>query len=115
MKTIIVTTEDGERHEVTFRPLKVRQYPEAFAALNAKDEFKLIELAGNFTGTLKAINLTPESFDEAAQAMHEVSQRFFASFARQTMYAEMLGAIGNLVRNASAGASTSPGSGPARG
>jgi hypothetical protein len=92
MKPLQLTLEDGTSLTAVFRAPKVRQYPSLFTAWEKQDEAAMIEiLARNEVDSGPAMpdrkdwagDLTPESYEEAAAALYQVGDRFFAWCGRR--------------------------------
>lgn len=79
--------EDGTEIQAELRPLRVREYPAAFAAHDRDEEWRLIALCTVAQTPALApdwpLELNPESYEQAVSAIQAENPTFFAWCARR--------------------------------
>lgn len=125
MNAITLTRDDGSSIDVLVRPLKVREYQEAFNAYQADDESKLVGLCCQRADEPKPgeqfmkadwpLTLTPESHEKAWREVEAANSDFFAWYGRRVASRAMRDPrlLQSLV--GFRGQSTSPNVGPVQG
>lgn len=108
---IEVIHETGTAESVEVETIKLANYPAAYAAHSAGDEFRLVEIACGGRPRGWAVGLTPESYDQLIAATYNANPGFFAYSARQTMSR----GVGNVAAEMLRGRSGSPTSASGRG
>ncbi len=97
-ETLQLEREDQQNPEtVEVYTLKIANYPAAYAAHSAGDEFRLVEIMVNRPRGW-AVGLTPDSYDVLSAAVYRTSPGFFAYSARQSMTRSIATMAASVVR-----------------
>lgn len=84
LEPVEVIHETGETESVQVPTMKLGKYQAAYAAHDAGDEFRFVEVVcDKHRGW--AIGLTPESYDRLVTAVYQRNQSFFGYAGRQEM------------------------------
>ncbi len=108
--------EDGTSLAVELRALKVREYPAAFRAWEAEQEWMLVSYCTvEQAPPLKTdwpLDLVPASYEEAVAVTTELNPGFFASCGRRLGARGLRESVGRLMMEA--GQASTPGRNPSR-
>ena len=89
--TLQLDFADGKQQEISISTMPVARFRRAWDACRPTvDELKMLDLACNQADGW-SVNLTPESFGRACDAMYKVNPDFFGSVARRQAFASAAG------------------------